>query len=111
MLSGGIEEDVLQLNLDSLWSGDMNLERGARSMGRYQSLGELRILLEKAPRQPDFYRRELDLARALHTVVIKAGGTSLHQCSGSGFSLFHFLFTAADRPDRSGGLKAGDGVS
>lgn len=76
MLSGGIEEDVLQLNLDSLWSGDMNLERGARSMGRYQSLGELRILLEKAPRQPDFYRRELDLARALHTVVIKAGGTS-----------------------------------
>lgn len=77
MLNGGIEEDVLQLNLDSLWTGDENQkERGARSMGRYQSLGELRIRLEQAPRKPEFYRRELDLARAVHTVVIRTNGDS-----------------------------------
>lgn len=70
MLNGGIAQDILQLNLDSLWTGDSNLPSGNYdTMGCYQSLGELRISYDKGfPVTP--YKRELDIARAIHTVTI-----------------------------------------
>lgn len=69
MLDGGIKLDILQLNLDSLWTGDGNPSGNLASMGSYQSLGELRISYDRvSPSKP--YRRELDITRAIHTVSI-----------------------------------------
>ena len=69
MLDGGIKLDILQLNLDSLWTGDSNLSGNYVLMGSYQSLGELRISYDSvSPSTP--YRRELDIARAVHTVSV-----------------------------------------
>src|SRR5205823_13879949 len=71
MIFGGAPREQLQLNENSLWTGD------EKDTGRYQNLGDLFIDLEHGPAQD--YRRQLDLATAIHSIEYSAGGTAYHR--------------------------------
>jgi len=49
MLFGGVVADRIQLNEDSLWTGDENPSGEYETMGAYQNFGEVRIELDGAP--------------------------------------------------------------
>ncbi|MCX6998047.1 MAG: glycoside hydrolase family 95 protein [Kiritimatiellaeota bacterium] len=84
MVFGGVEKERLQFNVDSLWTGDENMvgkgpKNGkddsylAKGMGFYQNFGNVHLSLE-GQGETTGYRRELDLARAVHTVSYSRGG-------------------------------------
>jgi len=84
MIFGGVEKEQIQFNVDSLWTGDENMvgkERGvskdasylAKGMGFYQNFGSVHITIEGQGETKD-YRRELDLARAVHAVRYARNG-------------------------------------
>jgi alpha-L-fucosidase 2 len=68
---GSIAEERLQFNEDTLWTGDED------DTGRFQNFGEMFIALEGhagATPAGSKYRRELDIAKALHTITYEAAG-------------------------------------
>jgi len=68
---GGIAEERLQFNEDTLWTGDED------DTGAYQNFGEMFITLEgHADASPggSKYRRELDIEKALHTITYEVAG-------------------------------------
>ena len=68
---GGIAEEQIQFNEDTLWTGDEN------DTGRFQNFGELHVALDgHADAAPDAvkYRRELDIEKALHTIRYETNG-------------------------------------
>jgi alpha-L-fucosidase 2 len=67
MIFGGAPHEHLQLNESSLWTGD------EKDTGRYQNLGDLYLDFDQGT--PQGYRRELDIANALHTIRYSADGT------------------------------------
>ena len=80
MLTGGIQRESIQFNVDSLWTGDWNLSGATElkasvatdlSVGDYQNFGELVVAFEDPMSADDMkgYRRELDLSTAVHTVT------------------------------------------
>jgi len=84
MVFGGIAKEQLQFNVDSLWTGNENMvgkERGkgfddsylAKGMGFYQNFGSVFVTVD-GQGETTGYRRELDLARAIHTVTYTRGG-------------------------------------
>jgi len=84
MVFGGAEEERLQFNVDSLWTGDENMvgkEKGkshnvsylAEGMGFYQKFGDVRIALDGHKGAAE-YKRRLDLSRAVHTVTCTMDG-------------------------------------
>ena len=56
MVYGDAQHERIQLNEDSLWTGD------EKETGKYQTLGELTVDMEQGAATG--YRRELDLSRA-----------------------------------------------
>jgi alpha-L-fucosidase 2 len=68
VIFGGMAKEHLQFNENSLWVGD-ELDTGA-----YQNFGEL--FLEFCHPNGTGYRRELDLAHALHTITYTSGGVN-----------------------------------
>jgi alpha-L-fucosidase 2 len=66
MIFGGAPREHLQLNEDSLWTGD------EKDTGAYQDLADLFIELTHGA--PNSYRRALDLSTALHTITYTADG-------------------------------------
>lgn len=66
MAFGGVSQERIQFNEDSLWIGDEN------DTGSYQAFGDLFITLPHEGATG--YRRELDIARAVHTVAYTHGG-------------------------------------
>ncbi len=64
MTNGGIERDELQLNIDSLWTGDDCPDGNYDKMGSYQNFGSLFVRFENMSDVSD-YRRELDLEEAV----------------------------------------------
>ena len=66
MVFGGTEKEHIQFNEDSLWVGD------EKDTGAYQTFGDLYI--EMAHRDPNSYRRELDIRTAIHSITYKSGG-------------------------------------
>jgi alpha-L-fucosidase 2 len=77
MVFGGIETERLQFNVDSLWTGDEN--PGGRykvaGMGDYQNFGDLYLELGTGT-TVRAYRRDLDLGRALVSVVYEREGVA-----------------------------------
>lgn len=68
---GGIAEEHIQFNEDTLWTGDEN------DTGRFQNFGEMLIALDgHADVAPDAvkYRRELDIENAVHTIRYETNG-------------------------------------
>jgi alpha-L-fucosidase 2 len=68
MIYGGAQSEHLQLNEDSLWTGD------EKDTGRYQNLADLYLALDHP--DPVNYRRLLDIGAALHTIEYSSGGAS-----------------------------------
>lgn len=66
MVFGGVPEEHIQFNEDSLWLGD------EQDTGAYQSFGDL--FIEMGHQDYDTYRRELDINRAIHTTTYTSGG-------------------------------------
>ena len=60
MIFGGQQQEHLQLNEDSLWTGD------EKDTGRYQNLADLYLEFDR-PAEAN-YRRQLDLHSAVHTI-------------------------------------------
>jgi len=76
MVFGGVEQERIQFNVDSLWTGDENLagDYKAPGMGFYQNFGNLYVDLEnKSPFTQ--YRRELNISRAVCCVAYQQEGT------------------------------------
>ncbi len=81
MLNGGIAEDELQLNLDSLWSGDGNPPKNPNpdanyaEMGCYLPLGTLKVKFDGVKEsEAKNYSRVLDIGHGFHTVEFEANG-------------------------------------
>ena len=78
MLSGGIEQELVQFNVDSLWTGSENYSgaSGANesaatdaTLGDYQNFGELAIsIVPSTTTSSAHYTRRLDLSSALFSV-------------------------------------------
>jgi alpha-L-fucosidase 2 len=88
MLFAGVDEEVIQFNEQSLWSGDNNWDGdyklGDHGFGNYRNFGELTVkfsgISKPEPNQPGStpvpadYRRELDVFRAVHRTAFHKGG-------------------------------------
>src|ERR1043166_706537 len=68
MIFGGAQHEHIQLNENSLWTGD------EKDTGSYQNLADLYIDLEHG--QIENYRRQLDLDSAVHTIEYLCAGTA-----------------------------------
>ena len=66
MLFGGTSREHIQFNEESLWIGDESLT------GAYQAFGD--VFVELSHGAVTAYRRELDLERAVHTVMYASDG-------------------------------------
>jgi alpha-L-fucosidase 2 len=65
MIFGGTDAEHIQFNVDSLWEGD------EKDTGAYQAFGD--VYVELGHKDVLNYRRELDIARAVHTVSYASG--------------------------------------
>jgi alpha-L-fucosidase 2 len=94
MIFGGIDKERVQVNVDSLWTGNEN------DTGYYQNLGEFLIDLgtNNAETVSDYYRG-LDISRSIHTVRYKRGDVTYKReyfCSNpDGVMVIRFT---ADKP-------------
>jgi alpha-L-fucosidase 2 len=77
MFFGGVGQERIQFNEQSLWSGDNNwdgeYERGDHGFGSYRNFGEL-ILDFKFSGEPSDYSRTLDIHKGIHTTVFEING-------------------------------------
>ncbi len=70
---GGVEADQVQLNEDSLWTGDENPSGNYNTMGAYQTLGDLHIELTGHGEHKN-YRRQLDIREGVAGVSYSIAG-------------------------------------
>jgi len=73
LIAGDPAKERLILNEASLWTGDQNPTGDYGSMGAYQMLGDL-VLLLPGHENPENYRRDLDLAQSLAHVGYAKNG-------------------------------------
>ena len=74
LIMGGVEQERLAADEDSLWTGDENPTGEYDTMGAYQFLGD--VLIDLPPQTAtERYRRELDVATGLTRVSYEAAGT------------------------------------
>ena len=76
MIFGGVGQERIQFNVDSLWTGDENPSGDYDTMGAYQNFGDVFISLDRGSSntvEASQYRRELDLSRAVHRVTYTSG--------------------------------------
>ena len=66
MVFGGTDQERLQFNVDSLWTGDDH------DTGAYQAFGD--VLIDLGHTNITDYRRELDIGRAVQTVLYQSNG-------------------------------------
>src|SRR5262245_10884302 len=71
MIFGGAPGEHLQLNEDSLWTGD------EKDTGAYQNLGD--VFFDLSHGAPTAYRRALDIGTALHTIAYTADDIAYHR--------------------------------
>ena len=75
LITGGLSDERVILDEDSLWSGDENSSGDYRTMGTYQKLGEIDIDLPGHD-PAGKYKRDLDLASATAHVTYQANGVT-----------------------------------
>ena len=79
MLFGGTQEERVQFNEQSLWSGDNNwdgkYQTGDHGFGAYRTFGDV-FLTFTGVDAPTGYRRELNLGTGVHTTAFVSGGTT-----------------------------------
>lgn len=75
---GGVEQERIQFNVDSLWTGDENLEGGYGKMGAFQDFGSLYIDFN-ATGEVSNYKRTLNLSAAVNRVSFEQDGTEFQR--------------------------------
>jgi alpha-L-fucosidase 2 len=108
MVFGGVGEERIQFNVDSLWTGDENLPGSykAPGMGMYQNFGDLYVTLDaKGP--PTKYRRELNITRAVCRVAYEQDGTEFVRETFCSFpdQVMVFRMTASAKGKYSGSMR------
>jgi alpha-L-fucosidase 2 len=78
LIFGGVADERVVFNEDSLWTGDENPSGDYGKMGAYQAFGDIRLHLDRADAPTD-YRRDLDIGQALAHVDYRAGGVTYHR--------------------------------
>ena len=77
MFFAGVNQERIQFNEQSLWSGDNNwdgeYERGDHGFGSYRNFGEL-VLDFKFSGETNAYSRTLDIDKGIHTTVFEING-------------------------------------
>ena len=69
MIFGGVDQEHIQFNDNTLWTGDEN------DRGMYQAFGDLFIDFNNKDQQFTSYSRKLDIDHAVHTVNYTQNGT------------------------------------
>ncbi len=102
MVFGGTEKEQIQFNEDTLWIGD------EKDTGAYQAFGD--IFVELAHAGAADYRRQLDIARAVHTVTYKIASTwyKREYFSSRPAQVMVFRFTADKKGAYSGKITLTD---
>jgi len=102
MVFGGIEDEHIQFNQDTLWVGS------EKDTGAYQAFGDINIALGHANGKD--YRRELDISRAVHTVTYAANGTKYKReyFASAPAQVMVFRFTADRKKAYSGTITLTD---
>jgi alpha-L-fucosidase 2 len=103
MIFGGPRHEHIQINVDSLWTGDEH------DVGCSQNLGD--ITIDFSHGNAHNYRRQLDLSTALHTISYVADGVEYRR---EGFASYPgrvmvFQFSANRHGAYTGDLHFGDG--
>ena len=70
MIFGGVPEEHIQFNEESLWIGD------EQDTGAYQNFGDLYVKFDHGPGSVTNYRRQLDISTGHHLVAYKVGGVN-----------------------------------
>ncbi len=92
MIFGGVENEHIQFNEDSLWEGD------EKDKNNYQNFGDVEVTLTKGADVKN-YRRELDISRAVHEVTYISGGVTYRRQAFASFPDQVMVFRlAADKP-------------
>ena len=98
MLFGGVQREQIQFNEESLWIGD------EEDTGAYQAFGDVFVQFGEAeptepPTPPPGYRRELDIERAVHTVIFAKDGINYRREAFASYpaKVMVFRFTS-DKP-------------
>ena len=88
MIFGGVSNERIQFNEDSLWIGDET------DTGAYQAFGDIYVEMDHP--NPQRYRRELDISRALHTITYQSDGVAFKREYFSSYpaGVMVFRFTA-----------------
>ncbi|SDF78137.1 alpha-L-fucosidase 2 [Pedobacter terrae] len=68
MIFGGVNQEHIQFNDNTLWTGDEN------DRGTYQAFGDLFIDFDNKDQQFTNYSRKLDMTRAVHTINYTQNG-------------------------------------
>lgn len=80
MLYGGVDQDHIQFNEQSLWSGDNNwdgdYDTGDHGFGSYRNFGEIVVDFGNNNGDVSRYRRSLDISNGIHTTIFDQGGVS-----------------------------------
>lgn len=83
VMMGGISDDIIQFNEQSLWSGDNNwdgaYETGDHGFGAYRNFGELRLNFTSkntSTQRPADYKRSLDLFTGVYNASFSLDGAS-----------------------------------
>jgi alpha-L-fucosidase 2 len=86
MIFGDAAKEHIQFNEDTLWIGD------EQDTGAYQTFGDLYVDL--GHKNPEGYRRELDISRAIHRIRYKSNGVTYTRryfaSHPAGVLVFHF---------------------
>lgn len=79
MIYGGVSQEHIQFNEQSLWSGNNNwdgeYQTGDLGFGAYRNFGEVLIEFNNQSAATN-YRRTLDLSTGIHTTVFSQGGSN-----------------------------------
>jgi len=102
MVFGGVSQEHIQFNEDSLWIGD------EQETGAYQAFGD--VYVEMPHENPRDYRRELDIRRAVHTTTYQSDGVRFKRVyfSSRPAEVMVFHFTADKKGAHTGTIKLVD---
>ena len=103
MIYGGVQNEHIQFNEDSLWIGD------EEDTGAYQAFGDLKIQFA-GQNEHGAYRRELDIDQALHTISYQSGGVSYQReyFASQPADVLVFRMTADKKGSYSGTISLSD---
>jgi alpha-L-fucosidase 2 len=105
MVFGDALHEHLQLNEDSLWTGN------EKDTGQYQNLADLFVDLDHGGQgAAESYRRQLDLATAIHTIEYASGGVSYRReyFASHPAGVLALRFTAGKPGAYSGSIRLAD---